>query len=320
MTYERTTGTQYVVQKSGPWTEEEDAKLTQAVQEIGGQKGTIERGGWIEIATRIPGRTNEQCYKRWNGYINPKIKKGKWSSKEDELLRETVEELGTENWTEIAKRVPGRTNEQCYKHWNKGINPKIKKGRWSSKEDELLRKTVGELGTSSWAKIAKRVQGRTSKQCRERWNIHLNPNLDKKEWTPEECKLLIEKQREHGNRWNVIATYFPGRSRVSIKNHWHRLQRRKGIQNPQGQPIIHQPPQPAQSTGAEQSVVGSPVTFDRLSPSREPNAQSYDAKGLDFDLYNDVFGANEDLDRLSPSRWPFLDDDDYVDDDYGLSM
>lgn len=69
--------------------------------------------------------------------------------------------------------------------------------------------------------------------------MYLHPNINKDPWTPEECKLLIEKQREFGNKWNIIATYLPRRSYNDMKNHWYRLQKKES-QNHQGQPTIHQ--------------------------------------------------------------------------------
>ena len=175
MTYERTTGTQCVARKCRPWTKEEDAKLSQIVQAIEEQKETIKYVYWAEIAKGVLGRTDKQCYDRWNRYINTKIKKGRWSSEEDGLLRRVVEELGTSNWAEIAKRIPGRTG----------------------------------------------------RHCRVCWSMYLHPNINKDPWTPEECKLLIEKQREFGNKWNIIATYLPRRSYNDMKNHWYRLQKKR---------------------------------------------------------------------------------------------
>jgi hypothetical protein len=40
-------------------TEDEDSKLTSAVQTVGGNK-------WVAIALLVPGRTKAQCHSRWN--------------------------------------------------------------------------------------------------------------------------------------------------------------------------------------------------------------------------------------------------------------
>ena len=57
--------------------------------------------------------------------------KGKWTAEEDELLRDGLNELGNE-WTEIAKRIKGRTGRDCNHRWNNCIRPDIIKGHWST--------------------------------------------------------------------------------------------------------------------------------------------------------------------------------------------
>jgi hypothetical protein len=49
-------------------------------------------------------------------------------------------------------------------------------------------------GKIHWRAIAKFLPGRLGKQARERWYNHLDPNLKKSEWSPEEDKMLIELQ------------------------------------------------------------------------------------------------------------------------------
>ena len=50
--------------------------------------------------------------------------------------------------------------------------------------DARLRQLVGLLGTNSWTLIAARLGGgRNSKQCRERWHNHLDPDVKKGPWT-----------------------------------------------------------------------------------------------------------------------------------------
>lgn len=48
----------YQVMQFVRWTPQEDAQLTQLVQQLG-------EGNWIRIATQMPGRSNRQCRERW---------------------------------------------------------------------------------------------------------------------------------------------------------------------------------------------------------------------------------------------------------------
>lgn len=89
--------------KKGNWTPEEDQKLRQAVAFYG--------HAWIEVASVIPGRNNEQCRDRYSERLNPKNARGKWTEEEDEKLLSAVAELGDSTWKAISDKVgTGRTD------------------------------------------------------------------------------------------------------------------------------------------------------------------------------------------------------------------
>lgn len=44
-----------------------------------------------------------------------------------------------------------------------------------------------------------------------RWHNHLNPDIKKDAWTPEEELALMKAHRIHGNKWAEIAKVLPGR-------------------------------------------------------------------------------------------------------------
>ena len=95
------------------------------------------------------------------------------------------------------------------------------RGSWTQQEDEQLINAVNQLGAKKWTDIAKFVPTRTSKQCRERWHHRLDPSIKHDPFEPWEDQIIIEKQREIGNRWSVIAQQIPGRSASAIKNRWY---------------------------------------------------------------------------------------------------
>lgn len=87
-------------------------------------------------------------------------------------------------------------------------------------------------GKKKWTKIAKTIKDtlgidtRTGKQCRERWHNHLNPNITKDNWSPEEEMRIFELQKRFGNKWSEIANHMPGRTDNSIKNCFYSAIRR----------------------------------------------------------------------------------------------
>ncbi|KAF1889987.1 hypothetical protein Lal_00025317, partial [Lupinus albus] len=101
------------------------------------------------------------------------------------------------------------------------------KGQWSDEEDRKLIKFVKQYGERKWAQIAENLDGRIGKQCRERWNNHLRPDIKKDSWSEEEERRLVETHAKVGNRWCEIAKCIPGRTENAIKNHWNATIRRQ---------------------------------------------------------------------------------------------
>ena len=98
---------------------------------------------------------------------------------------------------------------------------------WTPEEDVAIAALVAEHGTRSWSVIAASCPTRTGKQCRERWHNHLDPIINKGEWTEEEDKALLAAHESMGNKWADIAKTLPGRTDNQIKNRWNSALRRE---------------------------------------------------------------------------------------------
>ena len=96
------------------------------------------------------------------------------------------------------------------------------KGQWSPEEDKILRDAVESCeGQILWDHIAKSVQGRTPKQCRERWVYRLRPEIKKTPFEPWEDELINTERKKIGNCWTLIAQKLPGRTSCAVKNRWY---------------------------------------------------------------------------------------------------
>ncbi|KAL0428915.1 UNVERIFIED_CONTAM: Transcription factor R-1 [Sesamum radiatum] len=100
------------------WTEEEeDNLLIELVQKQGNKK-------WCEIAEHLPGRIGKQCRERWCNHLNPDINKAAWTKEEEMNLIKAHGVYGNK-WSEIAKLLPGRTENSVKNHWNCSLKKKL---------------------------------------------------------------------------------------------------------------------------------------------------------------------------------------------------
>ena len=126
------------------------------------------------------------------------------------------------SWSSVAKRIPGRTGQQCAQRWRHRVNPTIRKDKWTPAEDDELAALVSARGPA-WADIARALPGRTDHQCMGRWRRHLDPSIRRDGWSSGEDATLTALVTSLGSRWAAVSRAFDGRTAQQCRARWFQL-------------------------------------------------------------------------------------------------
>lgn len=151
----------------------------------------------------------------------------RWTKKQDSALKAAVRKYDGRNWKAIAQEVDGRDHVQCLQRWKKVLQPGLVKGHWTPEEDEKLLRLIQDKEMHSWAMVAENIEGRTAKQCRERWSLNLDPSINRSPWTLQEDALLLKLYAEIGGKWAEIKQQFDGRTENAVKTRYKSIMRAK---------------------------------------------------------------------------------------------
>ncbi|TKY51928.1 Myb-related protein Myb4 [Spatholobus suberectus] len=134
------------------------------------------------------------------------LKKGPWAPEEDQILTSYIEKHGHGNWRALPKQAGLlRCGKSCRLRWINYLRPGIKRGNFTTEEEETVIKLHEMLG-NRWSAIAAKLSGRTDNEIKNVWHTNLKKRLLKTDHPNPKAKRLTKPKIKRSDSNSSVIT------------------------------------------------------------------------------------------------------------------
>ncbi|KAL1747490.1 hypothetical protein HDZ31DRAFT_31905 [Schizophyllum fasciatum] len=189
--------------KQGKWTEEEDARLKQAVADLGPR--------WEQVGPRV-GRMPADCRDRYRNHLKlPDRNVGPWTQAEEDELVRVVKRLTVDKgrdfeqdvfWSRVSAEMGGkRSRQQCRIKWTDSLSKTLKNAdkdkRWSQEDAFILVHKVDALNVRDDTEIDWKIL------LDPGWNVW-SPHTLQRRWTTLKRSIKGWEDMSHAEIMDIL--------------------------------------------------------------------------------------------------------------------
>ncbi|KAG8065422.1 hypothetical protein GUJ93_ZPchr0004g40163 [Zizania palustris] len=127
--------------RKGLWSPEEDQKLRDYIIRYG-------HGCWSAVPVKAGlHRNGKSCRLRWINYLRPGLKHGMFSREEEDTIMNLHATWGNK-WSQIARHLPGRTDNEVKNYWNSYLKKRVEGAQAPARKAVASDDVTGSVNSS----------------------------------------------------------------------------------------------------------------------------------------------------------------------------